>query len=75
MTKTITVKVTPKAKKELMEEIAKDVFRIRVSKPAEDGKANARVVEIVAEYFNVSKSCVKIVSGLTYREKVLEVYL
>ncbi len=58
-----------------MEEISKDSFRIRVNKPAEDGKANARVIEIVAEYFNISKLCVKIVSGLTYREKVLEVYL
>ena len=71
--KVIKVKVSAGAKTEKIDEIEPGVFKIRVSEPPEKGKANARVLELIAEYFNVSKSKVFLVSGNTYREKIIEI--
>lgn len=73
----IFVKATPNAKKdEIVKEI--DIFggilyKIKTTKPPEDGKANASVVEILANYFDVSKSKIKIKKGETSRLKVFEI--
>ena len=69
--KIIKVKVSAGAKTEKIEEIEPGVFKVRVSEPPEKGKANDRVLELVAEYFKVSKSKVFLVSGNTYREKTI----
>lgn len=66
----IKVKVSAGAKTEKIEEIAPDVFKIRVAAPPEKGKANARVAELLAKHFEVPMSRVLLVSGETYREKV-----
>jgi len=69
--KIIKVKVIAGAKTEKIEEVLPGCFKIRVSEPPEKGKANTRVLELVAEYFKVSKSKVFLVSGNTYREKTI----
>ena len=48
-------------------------WRVAVSAPAEDGKANAAVIEALAEKFDVPKGAVKIVRGLTGRLKEVEI--
>ncbi|MEI6850773.1 MAG: DUF167 domain-containing protein [Candidatus Saccharibacteria bacterium] len=40
-----------------------------VSEPAIDGKANQAVVKLLSKYYEVSKSKVQIVSGLTSKNK------
>jgi len=42
---------------------------IYVREPAIDGKANQAVVKLLADYYGVSKSRVKIISGLTSKQK------
>ncbi|MBQ6147229.1 DUF167 domain-containing protein [Candidatus Saccharibacteria bacterium] len=39
---------------------------------AHDGEANAALVKLIAKYFNVPKTSIKIVRGERGREKVLE---
>ena len=75
MTKTIKVRVSAGAKTEKIEEVEPGVFKIRVSEPPEKGKANARVLELVAEYFKVPKSRVFLASGNVYREKIIMIDL
>ena len=75
MTKTIKVRVSAGAKTEKIEEVEPGVFKIRVSEPPEKGKANVRVLELVARYFKVPKSRVFLVSGNTYREKIIMIDL
>lgn len=41
--------------------------------PAVDGKANKAVIALLADYFEVSKSQVKITGGLTSRNKIIEI--
>ncbi len=68
----VKVRVIPRAKSEgIVEENGTLVIRVR--DPPERGKANKRVIELVARYFNVPKSKVEIVKGHTSREKVIKV--
>ena len=69
----ITVKVSAGAKSESIEEVSPNIFKIKVRVAREKGKANERVVEILAEYFNVAASRVLLKSGATSREKRFEI--
>ena len=44
-----------------------------VNVPPVEGKANKKVIEVVAEYFHKPKSSVTIVSGKTSRKKLIEI--
>ncbi len=50
-----------------------DVLIISVTDPPRKGKANKKVVELLASYFKVKKSQVSIISGHRSREKVVEI--
>jgi len=66
------VKVIPKAKRN---EVSKEgeVLKVRVRVPAAKGKANKAVIELLADYFKVKKSDIRIIRGEKSREKVIEV--
>ena len=49
------------------------VLVVRVNKVPEKGKANEAVIKLLAKHFNVAKSKVKILRGLTSRNKVVEI--
>jgi len=49
-----------------------DELHVWVRAPAVDGKANASVVEALAELHHLPKSSVRLVSGHTSRSKVFE---
>lgn len=69
----VNVKVVPNSKKSGVERIGENDFRIKVDAKAEGGKANRRLVEIIAEFFNVPKSSVRIVKGFKNRNKIIEI--
>ena len=46
---------------------------VYVREPATEGKANTALVKLLAEYFNVPKTRVTVVRGLTSRHKLVEV--
>jgi len=50
-----------------------DVYTVRVREAPVQGKANEAVIRLVAERFRVPKSAVKIISGLTSRNKIIEI--
>jgi len=68
----INLRVTPNAKKNLIKE-EKDRLRVYVNAPAVDGKANVKLIEILAEYFQVKKNYIRIVKGERCREKSVEI--
>ena len=69
----IKVKAKPKSKKEGVKKLADLLFEVRVNAPPEKGRANERIRELLAEYFNVPKSKVRLVRGETSKEKVFEI--
>ncbi len=69
----IFVKVKPNAKVEKIEKIDETHFSISVKAPPVKGKANEAVVELIANYFNVRRSRVRIISGFSSKNKVIEI--
>ena len=52
----LKVRVQPKSSKNLVEGYTGDTFRLRVTAPPENGKANAAVITLLAEALDVKKS-------------------
>jgi len=48
-------------------------YKVYVTAPPEDGKANKKVIELLAEYFKVPKSQVRIIKGEISRNKIIEI--
>ena len=69
----ITVSVIPNAKKPSVEKISKDEYKVKVDAPAVDGKANRRLIEIIADYFNTSKNSVNIIKGFKSKNKIIKI--
>ncbi|OGE85122.1 MAG: hypothetical protein A3J48_03035 [Candidatus Doudnabacteria bacterium RIFCSPHIGHO2_02_FULL_46_11] len=69
----IYVKAKPAAGQEKIERIDEDSYKVWVKEPAEKGKSNRAIVKLLAKYFNISPSKVKILAGHTARSKIIEV--
>ncbi len=68
----ITVKVTPHAKTEEVEQ-QDDIYLVKVKAAAKEGKANDAVIKLLAAYFKVPKSTITIKTGLVSRNKIVEI--
>ncbi len=69
----IYVKVAPRAGKNEVIKISDAEYRVKVTAPPEKGRANKKVVELLADYFGVPKSAVKIVGGKTTKTKIIDI--
>ncbi len=69
----LKVKVVPRAKKSEIIKLDKDYLKVKVLSPAIKNKANKEMIKLLADYYNVSKSAVKIIRGEHSREKLVEV--
>ena len=67
----INVSVTPNSKKPSVSMIDEENYEVKVDERAEGGHANARLIEILSEYFGVRKSSVSIIRGSRSRDKVV----
>ena len=72
LSKTFNVRVTPHAKQNKVVE-NDGVLRVYTTVAPENGRANSAVVELLADYFDVAKSGIKIIRGQTSRDKVVTV--
>jgi uncharacterized protein (TIGR00251 family) len=67
-----SVKVKPRAK---IDEVSREgeILIIKTKEPAHEGKANSAVIRLAAEFFHIPRSSVRIVSGLSNRNKIIEI--
>lgn len=72
LSKIFNVRVTPHAKQNKVVE-TDGVLRVYTTTAPENGRANDAVVELLSKYFDVPKSKIKIVRGLTARDKVISI--
>lgn len=70
---TLTLHIQPGAKKSEIAGLHGDALKIRLNAPPVDGKANAALVEFIAEALGVPRSAVSLKSGQTSRRKVIAV--
>ncbi len=69
----IFIRVKPLAKYEKVERVNESNFNVFVNEPAKEGRANEAVTKVLAEYFGISKSGVRIISGEKSRQKIIEI--
>jgi len=69
----ISVKVTAKAKQNKIVKISDAEYKVYVTAAPERGKANEKVTELLSEYFDVSKSSIKILRGENTNKKLVEI--
>ena len=69
----VTIRVVPRARRTSVEPLADGAFRVAVTPPAHDGRANDAVIDALAAYFRVPRSTVQIVRGRTARRKLVEI--
>ena len=71
--KTIQIRVKPNAHASYLEPAGDGTFIARVAAAPVDGKANAELVRLVAEYFGVRRSQISIRSGAGGRTKIVRI--
>jgi hypothetical protein len=69
----IFVKVKPRAREKKVIKISDTNFKVWVKESPEKGKANRAVLKALADYFNISQSNIKIISGSTSKLKIIEI--
>ncbi|MBZ8181931.1 MAG: DUF167 domain-containing protein [Oscillatoria sp. PMC 1051.18] len=69
----IQVKVKPNSKNQKIESAADGSLTVRLKSPPRDGKANQELIELLAEKFSVRKCQVRIKSGLSAKNKLVEI--
>ncbi|OGY65066.1 MAG: hypothetical protein A3E64_02185 [Candidatus Harrisonbacteria bacterium RIFCSPHIGHO2_12_FULL_48_16] len=69
----IIVRIKPSAREEKIEQASESEYKISVKEPAKEGRANWAVERVIARHFGVAISQVRIVSGQTSRQKIVEV--
>lgn len=69
----IELKVITRARKEELEKILENSYKVKVRVPPENGRANERIIELISEKFGVRKNKIRIVSGETSNKKIVEI--
>jgi uncharacterized protein (TIGR00251 family) len=68
-----SIRVVPRASRSELAELQDTAVKLRIMAPPVDGKANEECIRTVAEFFEVKKRQVTIVSGHTSRTKIIAV--
>lgn len=69
----VTVKVHPRARRSAIAGKFGDGWKVDLAAPPVDGKANEECIRLFAELAGVAKSRVRIVTGASSRNKVVEI--
>jgi len=68
----LNVRVVPKAKQNKIVKEG-DRYKVYLTAPPVEGKANKALIEFLAEHFEVKKNKITIVRGLKSRDKVINI--
>ncbi len=70
----LAIRVTPRASRNEIAGILSDgTVKIRLTSPPVEGKANAALIEFLADVLRVPRSGIEIVAGITGRDKLVSI--
>ncbi|MDZ7963406.1 MAG: DUF167 domain-containing protein [Nostoc sp. DedSLP03] len=67
------IKVKPNSKQQKIEEQPDGSLTVYLKSPPVDGKANEELIKLLADKFDVPKSHIRIKSGFSSRQKLMEI--
>ena len=73
MTEIIKIIVSPRAKKNRVEKIDDKTYKIWVTTPPTDGKANKMAIKQLAQKMKVGQSRIEIIKGFKNKQKILKI--
>ncbi len=68
-----SLRVKPGSRREVVEQVDASTLLVHVHTLPVAGKANDAVIRILAKYFGVTKSRVRIISGVKSKRKIVEI--
>jgi uncharacterized protein (TIGR00251 family) len=69
----LQIQVKPNSRQESVQQQPDGSYKISLNAPPTEGRANERLVEVLADHFKVPKSRISILRGAKSRTKVVEV--
>lgn len=69
----IRIRLTPRSSGNAVSGLKDGVFRIKVTAPPVEGKANQALIVFLSKALGVSKSSLEIVSGVKSRDKTIRI--
>ena len=69
----ITIRVTTRARRNEVIQEGENRYRVRVTAPPVEGKANDQIIGLLAEYFHRPKREIVILRGESTRTKIIEI--
>ena len=69
----LEIHVKPNSRRESVEKQADGSYKVSLNAPPVEGRANERLVEMLAAFFKVRKSSVTILRGQSGRKKLVEI--
>ncbi|MDB9511900.1 DUF167 domain-containing protein [Kamptonema animale CS-326] len=71
----LTIKVKPNSKQQNIQQEPDGSFKVSLKSPPIDGKANEELIKLLAKKFGIPKSQITIKSGLSSKNKLVELPL
>ncbi|MFA6047563.1 MAG: DUF167 domain-containing protein [Parcubacteria group bacterium] len=69
----IYIKVTPRSSKNEVTKMSEGEYKVRITAPPVDGKANEMLIGVLSDHFKVAKSNISIVGGKSARTKIVDI--
>ena len=69
----INIKVKPNSSKQEIESFGNNRYLIYLKEPPENNRANIELINLLAKYFGIPYTHIKIKFGLNNKEKILEI--
>jgi len=71
----IYVRVISRSSRNEVKKMGENEYRIKVTAPPVGGEANRMLLKILAKYFDILKSSLKIIGGKSAKVKIVDVYI
>jgi len=69
----IKVKVIPRSAAVSVSHLGGNSYKVKVTAPPAENKANLAVIKVLARYFKTARSGIRLVKGRKSRQKILEI--
>lgn len=70
----IYIKVSPRSSKNEVTKISEGEYKVKLTAAPVDNRANDMLIRVLAEYFDLPKSSLRIIGGKSAKIKIVEIF-